>query len=183
MPLMIISTLLLKTLTQNTGTKILIVIQKTKKYGNPSITNIKKKYKNFKRFSFRPVTTDEVKKVIKDLKTNKSVGEEIPMQILKESEFTFECLSNCINHSIEETGIFKKDDPLVKSNYRPVSTLPLLSKVYERIIYNQLSQHSEQSLTLHYVPFVKLPIPNIHFLNFSTLGNENQIVAVSWVQF
>ena len=43
------------------------------------------------------------------------------------------------------TPIFKKDDPLDKSNYRPVSILPLLSKVYERIIYNQLSQHSEHS--------------------------------------
>ena len=29
---------------------------------------------------------------------------------------------------------------------KPVSILPLLSKVYERIIYNQLSQHSEQFL-------------------------------------
>ena len=79
--------------------------------------------------------------------------------MLKESEFTFECLKNCINHSIEETGIFpsslklgnitpifKKDGPLEKSNYRPVSILPLLSKVYERIIYNQSSQHSEQFL-------------------------------------
>ena len=97
-----------------------------------------------KEFSFRPVTTDEVKKIIKDLKTNKSVGGEIPIQILKESKFTFECLKNCINHSIEETAIFPsslklgnitpiftKDDPLDKSNYRPVSTLPLLSKVYE----------------------------------------------------
>ena len=61
---------------------------------HPSIKNIKKNYKNIKKFSFRPVTTDEVKKVIKDLKTNKSVGEEIPIQILKEREFTFECLKN-----------------------------------------------------------------------------------------
>ena len=96
---------------------------------------------------------------IKDLKINKSVGGEIPIQIFKESEFTFECLKNCINHSIEETGIFpsslklgnitpifKKDDPLDKSNYRLVSILPLLSKVHEQIIYNQLSQHSEQFL-------------------------------------
>ena len=131
-----------------------------KKYINhTSIKNIKKKYKNIKNFSFCRVTTNEVKKVIKDLKTNKSVGGEIPIQTLKESEFTFECLKNCINHSVGETGIFpsslklgnitpifKKDDPLDKSNYRPVSILPLLSKVYERIIYNQLSQHSEQFL-------------------------------------
>ena len=53
---------------------------------------------------FRPLNTDEVKKVIKDLKTNKSEGGEIPIQILKESEFTFECLKNRINHLIEETG-------------------------------------------------------------------------------
>ena len=85
------------------------------------------------------------------------MGGEIPIQVLKESEFTFECLKNCINPSIEETRIFplslklgkitriiKKDDPLDKWNYRPVSILPLLTKVHEGIIYNQLSQHSEQ---------------------------------------
>ena len=97
-----------------------------KKYSNhPSIKNIKKKYKNIKKFSFRPVTTDEVKKVIKDLKTNKSTGGEIPIQILNESKFTFECLNNCTNHYIEETAtftsslklgnitpVFKKDDSL-----------------------------------------------------------------------
>ena len=44
------------------------------------------------------------------------------------------------------TPIFEKDDSLDKLNYRPVSMLPLLSKVYERMIYNQLSQHSEQFL-------------------------------------
>ena len=58
-----------------------------KKYSNhPSIKNIKKKYKNIKKFSFRPVITDEVNIVIKDKKKKikKSVGGEIPIQILKE---------------------------------------------------------------------------------------------------
>ena len=45
------------------------------------------------------------------------------------------------------TPIFQKDDPLDKLNYRPVSILPLLAEVYERIVYNQLSQHSEQFST------------------------------------
>ena len=40
------------------------------------------------------------------------------------------------------TPVFKKEDPLDKSNYRPVSILPLLLKVYERVIYNQLSEYS-----------------------------------------
>ena len=31
---------------------------------------------------------------VKDLKTNKFIGVETPIQILKESEFIFECLKN-----------------------------------------------------------------------------------------
>ena len=91
---------------------------------------------------------DDVKIVIQDLENNKSLGGEIPIQILKESGFIFETLTNCKNKSIETgyfpdslkeaniTPIFKKDDPLDKSNYRPVSILPLISKVFERLIYN-----------------------------------------------
>ena len=86
------------------------------------------------------------------------MGSEIPIQILKESESTFETLSNCINKSVETgyfpdslkeaniTSIFKKDDPLDESNYRPVSILPLISKVYEILIYNQLSEYTESFL-------------------------------------
>ena len=102
---------------------------------------------------------DDVKTVIRDLKNNKPAGGEIPIQILKESEFTFGILTNCINKSIETgcftdglkaaniTPIFKKDDPLDKANYRSVSILPLISKVYERLIYNQLSEYSESFLS------------------------------------
>ena len=35
--------------------------------------------------------------------------------------------------------IYKKVDPFDKKNYRLVSILPLLSKVYERVIYEQAS--------------------------------------------
>ena len=33
--------------------------------------------------------------------------------------------------------IYEKEDTFVKRNHRPVCTLPLLSKVYERVIYEQ----------------------------------------------
>ena len=39
--------------------------------------------------------------------------------------------------------IYKKVDPFDKKNYRPVSRLPLLSKVYERVIYEQVSNYFE----------------------------------------
>ena len=44
--------------------------------------------------------------------------------------------------------IFKKDDPLDKENYRPVSILPLLSKVYEKLLYNRLSDYVENLIVL-----------------------------------
>ena len=34
------------------------------------------------------------------------------------------------------TPVHKKDDPTDNVNYRPVSVLPLLSKIFERVIYN-----------------------------------------------
>ena len=38
-------------------------------------------------FSFHPVSTDDVKKVIRDLKNNKSVGGETTTQMLKQKWF------------------------------------------------------------------------------------------------
>ena len=98
-----------------------------------------------------------MKQVIKGLKSNKSVGGDIPTNILKECNFTFSVLADCIKTSFENgafpdclkeanvTPVFKKDDPLDKKNYRPVSIIPLLSKVFEKVIYKQLSNYTESS--------------------------------------
>ena len=37
--------------------------------------------------------------------------------------------------------LFKKKDPLNKENFRPVSLLPVISKIYERNMHDQLSDH------------------------------------------
>ena len=50
----------------------------------PSIKNIKAKFNSVRIFSFQPVSVDDIKTVIRDLKNNKSAGGEIPIQILKE---------------------------------------------------------------------------------------------------
>ena len=60
---------------------------------------------------------EEIKTVIRDMKNNKSVGSEIPIQISKESEFTFEILTNSINKSIE-TGCLP--DILKEANTTPI---------------------------------------------------------------
>ena len=51
---------------------------KIKNYENhPSISIIKTKYWGISNFSFRPVFVEEVKKIIRDLKTNKALGKTI----------------------------------------------------------------------------------------------------------
>ena len=44
------------------------------------------------------------------------------------------------------TPVHKKDDPTDKTNFRPVSVLSLLSKVFERVIYNQLGKYMDTFL-------------------------------------
>ena len=48
---------------------------------------IKQYFKNQITFTLRYLTTDEVKKVIHDLKNNKAAGGEIPVKILKNCDY------------------------------------------------------------------------------------------------
>ena len=45
------------------------------------------------------------------------------------------------------TPIYKKDDPNKSKNYRPVSVLPVVSKVFEKVMDDQISQYINSFLT------------------------------------
>ena len=45
------------------------------------------------------------------------------------------------------TSIYKKDDPNKSKNYRPVSVLSVVSKVFEKIMHDQISQYINSFLT------------------------------------
>ena len=117
---------------------------------NPSLIRIKQLVNNQAKFSFQPVSVYTVKEVIEGLPSNKATAGEIPIKILKESGFTFEYLTSCVNEAILSgkfpdslklsniVPVHKKKDPTDKCNYRPVSILPLLSKVFEKTMYDQL---------------------------------------------
>ena len=125
---------------------------------HPSIIKIKKHINTKEKFSFRLVSKEEIQAIIKDLPSNKASGGEIPLNILKKSDFTFDKLTDCINQALMNgkfpdslknaniTPVHKKDDPTDKTNFRPVSVLPLLSKVFERVMYNQLSDYMDTFL-------------------------------------
>ena len=96
---------------------------------------------------------------MKSFPSDKTTVGEIPVNVLKNCENCFFDLTNCINEAIRNnkfpdslklsdiTPVFKKLDPSDKANYRPVSVLPLLSKVFEKIIYDQLYVYLENFLS------------------------------------
>ena len=124
----------------------------------PSILKVKEKFQLNKRFSFQHVSEATVRKVVKNLPSDKVSAGEIPIKILKESTFCFPELTNCINESLTNnkfpdtlklsdiTPVFKKLDPSDKANYRPVSILPLVSKLFEKIMYDHLYEYIEHFL-------------------------------------
>ena len=83
-----------------------------------------------------------------------SSSKAVPATILKQSVYIYlPFLTNCINHSFvsnkftdelklsEVIQLYKKPDSLKKESYRPVSLLPHVSKVFERIIYKQIMSY------------------------------------------
>ena len=55
----------------------------------------------------------------------------------------------------EVIPLYKKLNPLKKENYRPVSHLPHVSKVFERIIYKQINACMEDKLSKCFTGFRK----------------------------
>ena len=59
------------------------------------------------------------------------------------------------------TPAHKKDNKTDKRNYRPVSILPSISKIFERIIYEDILQYyGKHIFTLHCVVFAKVILHN-----------------------
>ena len=137
------------TQTDNKNTDALQYILK-RFHNHWSLIKIKQLFNSQEKFPFQPVSVYAVKEVIEGLPSNKATAGEIPIKILKESGFTFEYLTSCVNEAISSGKIpdclklsnimpvDKLKDPTDKCNYRLVSILPLLSKVFENIVYDQL---------------------------------------------
>ena len=93
---------------------------------------------------------------------------DIPAKILKSSinaylsELTI-FINNCLKKGVfpddlklaDITPIFKKEDSLNKENYQPVSILPHLSKVFERILYKQIDSFMKNKFSPYLFGFRK----------------------------
>ena len=55
----------------------------------------------------------------------------------------------------EVIPLYKREDPLKKKNYRPVSLLPHVLKAFERINYKQINIYMQDKLSKHLTTFRK----------------------------
>ena len=112
--------------------------------------------KTFFLYSTNPT---EVKDYLRNINIRKSVGPfSIPNRILKEFNKLFAIpISQIFNLSLD-TGVFprkmkiaivipvfKKEDKQDCNNYRPISLLLNISKIFEKIIKNRLSKFLEEN--------------------------------------
>ena len=105
---------------------------------HPSILLIRKHLKNHHAFSVKKVEIDDMEKEINNINPKKATtSNSIPPKILKKSsKVSARALHKLFNYSIEKsdfpqnlkladiTPVYEKNDPLDKTNYRPVSVLP-----------------------------------------------------------
>ena len=87
-----------------------------------------------------------------------STNGSIPATVLKQYVDVYPSfLPNAINCAItikkleklEVIPLHKKENLLKKENYRPVSLLPHVSKVFERIIYKQINIYMQDKLSTY----------------------------------
>ena len=97
----------------------------------------------------RDCDCQEIKEIISELKNGKS--SDIPIHVIKKSctviapylvKYFNKCMQDGYFPCELKTGrispIYKKEDEQLLENYRPVSTLPVFGKIFEKIIYNRL---------------------------------------------
>ena len=120
-------------------------------------------------FKLKPVTADIVVKLIKGLKNSSATGvDHIDTRTIKLcGDILAPAIAHIINLSIKSNtfpSIWKwhkvipllksmSSDPIIPKSYRPVALLPILSKLLEKVIFQQLVQYLEENGLIH---------PNLH---------------------
>ena len=126
-------------------------------------------YINFKTseyFYLTEVTENEINTIIGNFNNSSPGWDELKPSLIKMiKNYVKTPLTHIYNRSFE-TGIFpselkvanvvpifKSGDEMLFSNYRPVSVLPVFSKVLERLMYNRLITYINQNHLLYNLQF------------------------------
>ena len=109
------------------------------------------------------ISSKEISKIIDSLKSKNSSGyDEITTNIIKISKpFIISPILNICNKMLDQgtyperlkfsliRPIYKSGDRTAASNYRPISLLPVFSKIFEKVIHNRLSDHLTKNAILN----------------------------------
>ena len=112
-------------------------------------------------FTFSKINETQFIKEILELNPRKSAGfDAIPSKIIKNSVTVLSLpLTNLFNTSVVEslfpsdlqyayvTPPYKKDGSTNKENYRPISILPSISKMFERLMFQQILSYISSSIS------------------------------------
>ena len=123
----------------------------------PNNTYVKPVERNAKSIFIRPTNTIEIGDIIKNLKAKSGGVDNINAKTLKTiAPFIVTPLHHIFNTSIEQAvwpnalksaevvPIHKAGDKTVVSNYRPISLISNIAKIFEKIIYNRLFSFLQQ---------------------------------------
>ena len=126
---------------------------------NPLLSGDYDVNKDRAEFNFKTIEVKDIRAAFAKVKTAKSFGiDNISSYFLKLAlPFIGNSLAALFNTSIETsqfpdswkvarvTPIFKEGDKTEKSNYRPISVLPVISRLFEKLVFDQLYQHMEEN--------------------------------------
>ena len=118
-------------------------------------------------FNFKYVTPNDITNTIKNLNASKSPGDDnIPVIFIKDgihqlSKPLASLINKCIAQSVfPSSEKLAKVKPIYKSaeqnqmcNYRPISVIPVLSKVFEPTVHHQLYDYLDENNLLSNVQF------------------------------
>ena len=134
-----------------------------------SIKVITRQNLNIKDFSFKEVSTEQVYSLLSKLDAHKAPGyDNIPSKLLCVAAYEL-CtpITSLVNLSIrqsefpdqlkraEVSPIYKSKDNLQRGNYRPVSILTSISKIFERVYHDQLYEYFNGILSVLLAAFRK----------------------------
>ena len=136
---------------------------------HPSIIKIKEKMIPADKLSFALCNYDDMNRMIRNLNTTKpTTYNNIPAKILVEyCDICARPIQRLYNNSIlsgtfpdtmilaDVTPSHKKHDKCLKENYRPISILSSLSKVFEKNMYDNIYNYMENKLSPYLCGFRK----------------------------
>ena len=152
-----------------------ITLVDNKEYTIKSVLLIISRSKNIPSFPLNELGLSEIERelnLIVPRKATKSNG--IPPKLLKYTKtICFDTLKTIFNNCLitaefpnelklaDVTSILKKEDPYRAKNYRPVSLLHSVSKIFEKILHRQVSSYVNQFLSA----LEKALVRNKHYCN------------------